>query len=119
MTRPSKVIAFLDVAGRWDPSLMFVMLGAIGVFAPLYRRIEREARPVFDSEFVTHPTWPLDARLLLGAAVFGVGWGIGGFCPGPGLVSAGSGALPAVVFAGTMLVGILVFRTFEWTSWRR
>ena len=119
MTQPSKVIAFLDVAGRWDPSLMFVMVGAIAVFAPLYRLIERNARPVFEPEFVTHLTWPLDARLLLGAAVFGVGWGIAGFCPGPGLVSAGSGALPAVVFAATMLIGALAFRAFEWTPWRR
>jgi uncharacterized membrane protein YedE/YeeE len=112
MTRPSKVIAFLDVAGRWDPSLMFVMLGAIAVFAPLYRLTVHKARPVFGSEFVMHRTWPLDARLMIGAAVFGVGWGIAGFCPGPALVSAGTGALAALVFASTMLLGVLAYRVF-------
>jgi hypothetical protein len=110
MTQPGKVIAFLDVAGAWDPSLALVMAGGIAVFAPLYRVIGRNARPVFAAGFIVHSTWPLDWRLLIGAAVFGVGWGIAGFCPGPGLVSAGSGALAGVVFAGAMLLGTLVFQ---------
>jgi uncharacterized protein len=113
MTQPGKVIAFLDVAGAWDPSLALVMGGAVAVFAPLYRLIRRAASPRFASAFVVHASWPIDAPLLIGAAVFGVGWGIGGFCPGPGVVSAGAGAPAGVVFALCMLVGMLAFRGYE------
>jgi uncharacterized membrane protein YedE/YeeE len=116
MTQPSKVIGFLDVAGDWDPSLALVMIGAIAVFAPLYRLIGRNARPAFASEFAVHPTRPITAPLLIGAAVFGLGWGVAGFCPGPGVVSAGSGAPAGLVFAVSMLAGMLVFRASQQTS---
>jgi uncharacterized membrane protein YedE/YeeE len=112
MTRPAKVLAFLDVTGAWDPSLAFVMLGAIAVFAPLYRLIRRK-RPLFASEFVVAPTTPIDAKLIAGAALFGIGWGAVGFCPGPALVSAGSGAPAALVFGACMLGGMLLFRGYE------
>jgi len=113
MTQPGKVIGFLDVAGAWDPTLAFVMAGAVGTFGPLYRLISRYASPRFASAFVVHATWPIDAPLLIGAAVFGVGWGIAGFCPGPGVVSAGTGAPEGVVFVLAMLLGMLAFRGYE------
>ena len=113
MTQPGKVIGFLDVAGAWDPSLAFVMAGAIAVFGPLYRLIRRYTMPRFAPGFVVHAGWPIDAPLLIGAAVFGVGWGIGGFCPGPGVVSAGTGAPAGVVFALSMVLGMLAFRGYE------
>src|SRR6185295_7370618 len=94
MTRPSKVVGFLDVFGAWDASLAFVMVGAIGVHAVLQRVIARRGSPLFEDRFHLPTRRDVDARLLAGAAVFGVGWGLGGFCPGPGLVAAASGAVP-------------------------
>jgi uncharacterized membrane protein YedE/YeeE len=113
MTRPAKVLAFLDVTGAWDPSLAFVMLGAIAVFAPLYRLVRRRARPLFASDFVVAPTTPIDAKLIAGAALFGLGWGAVGFCPGPALVSAGAAAPAALVFGASMLAGMGLFRGYE------
>jgi len=106
MTRPAKVVGFLDLSGAWDPSLAFVMVGAIAVHFVATRVITRRSRPLFDERFHLPTRKDLDARLLLGAAVFGVGWGLGGFCPGPGLVSAASGSLPAVVFVVGMTLGM-------------
>ena len=113
MTQPAKVIAFLDVTGAWDPSLAFVMLGAIATFAPLYRYLTGNMHPVYLPRFIVYRGQNVDGRLLFGALLFGVGWGISGFCPGPGLVAAGSGAMPALVFGGSMLVGMLLFRGYE------
>lgn len=109
MAQPAKVLAFLDVAGAWDGSLAFVMAGAIAVYAPLYRLLLRATKPVYVREFITTVGGRIDARLLLGAGVFGVGWGLGGYCPGPALVSAGTGAAQGVAFALAMLAGMLVF----------
>ena len=109
MTKPSKVTGFLDLFGHWDPSLAFVMVGAIGVYALLSRVVLRRAAPVFDDRFHLPSTKPIDARLVAGAAVFGVGWGLGGFCPGPGLVALGSGALGPVVFVVTMSAGMWLY----------
>ncbi len=108
MTNPGKVTAFLDLFGRWDPSLAFVMIGAIGVHALLLRPILRLRNPLFASSFqVPHKT-SIDGRLVLGAALFGVGWGLGGVCPGPGVVSAASGSGYALVFIATMAAGALL-----------
>jgi hypothetical protein len=105
MTKPSKVVGFLDVSGEWDPSLAFVMVGAIGVYFVLYRVITRRHAPLFEGRFHLPSRTDIDARLVVGAAVFGVGWALGGYCPGPGLVGAATGALPAVVFVVGMAVG--------------
>lgn len=113
MAQPAKVLAFLDVAGAWDASLAFVMAGAIGVYAPLYRMLLRATKPVYVREFVVAMGGRVDARLLVGAGVFGVGWGLGGYCPGPALVSAGTGATQGVVFALAMLAGMLLFEAQE------
>ncbi len=110
MAQPSKVIGFLDVSGAWDPSLAFVMAGAIGVHALAYRWIRRRAKPLFAAELAVPASQGIDARLLAGAALFGIGWGLGGFCPGPALVSLMSGAPKAVVFVAAMLAGMYVHR---------
>lgn len=108
MSQPAKVLGFLDVAGAWDPSLMFVMGGALAVHALLTRIVLRRERPLFDDEFHLPATKAIDGRLVAGAALFGLGWGLGGFCPGPALTSAASGALPAIVFVGAMTAGMLL-----------
>jgi uncharacterized membrane protein YedE/YeeE len=113
MTQPARVLAFLDVTGDWDPSLAFVMAGALMAFAPLYRFIMRETKPVYVQRFVVFESHQIDAPLLLGAAVFGIGWGMAGFCPGPALVSAGTGSARGVVFALCMLAGMAVFESYE------
>lgn len=108
MTRPAKVVGFLDLAGDWDASLAFVMMGAIAVHFVAYRLVLRRPAPLFDGSFHLPTRRDIDLRLVLGAAVFGVGWGLGGYCPGPGLVSAAAGALGAVVFVVGMTVGMLI-----------
>jgi hypothetical protein len=110
MTKPAKVIGFLDLFGAWDASLMFVMMGAIGVHLVAYRLILKRGAPLFDAKFHLPARKDIDARLVVGAALFGVGWGLGGYCPGPALVSLGSGALSAFVFVGAMTLGMLLER---------
>ncbi len=107
MTQPAKVVGFLDITGDWDPSLAFVMLGAIGVNIILFRFILKRVGPVFGSVFQLPNRKDIDPRLVLGAALFGAGWGLGGYCPGPGLVSLAGGALPALIFVLTMAAGML------------
>ena len=108
MTKPAKVVGFLDITGSWDASLAFVMMGAIAVHFVLYRVVTRRPSPLFDAKFHVPTRKDIDLRVVLGAALFGVGWGLGGFCPGPGLVTAGGGSLGAVVFVVGMTIGMLV-----------
>ncbi len=108
MTRPSKVVGFLDLAGAWDASLAFVMMGAIAVHFVAYRVVLRRPAPLFDVRFHLPTRKDIDGRLVLGAALFGVGWGLGGFCPGPGLVSAAGASLGAVVFVVGMTLGMVI-----------
>lgn len=110
MVRPAKVLGFLDVAGAWDASLAFVMVGAIAVYAVAYRLIARRGRPLFDEKLHVPTPKRIDALLVVGAAVFGIGWGLGGFCPGPALVSLGALAPQALPFTAAMTVGILLQR---------
>ncbi len=116
MTMPSKVMGFLDVAGDWDPSLAFVMGGAVLVYAPLFRLIVRLKWPLAAQAFELPSAKRIDGRLLTGAAIFGVGWGLAGMCPGPALVVAGSGAKEALVFVLAMITGAVGFRLFD--QWR-
>jgi uncharacterized membrane protein YedE/YeeE len=110
MTKTSKVVGFLDLFGQWDPSLVFVMLGGIAVHFVLLRLVLRREAPLFDEKFHLPTRRDLDKKLILGAALFGIGWGLGGYCPGPGLVSAASGALPALAFVAAMTFGMLFHR---------
>jgi uncharacterized membrane protein YedE/YeeE len=104
MTRPAKVLAFLDVFGEWDPSLAFVMAGAIAVHALGYRLVRRRRRPLGGDRFHVPERGVIDRRLLAGAALFGVGWGLAGYCPGPAVVALASGSLGVAVFALGFLV---------------
>ncbi len=105
MTRPIKVIGFLDFFGSWDPSLAFVMIGAICVYCVAYRWSRKMASPVLAAEFSVPTRSDLDRRLIMGAAIFGAGWGLGGFCPGPAITSLASGAAPVMVFVASMAIG--------------
>jgi len=113
MTQADKVVDFLDVANLWDPSLAFVMVGAIGVHVVLYRLILRRSSPLFAESFGIPTRTDIDPRLVGGAALFGVGWGLGGYCPGPGLVSSMSGAGNAVAFVLALTVGMQLFHMWE------
>jgi uncharacterized membrane protein YedE/YeeE len=106
MTRPAKVIGFLDVLGGWDPSLAFVMIGAILVHAAAYRLVPRMPKPLWAERWGIPTRRDVDLRLLLGAALFGAGWGLGGYCPGPALTSVFAGASSTLLFTGAMLAGM-------------
>ena len=109
MTSPDRVLAFLDVAGNWDPRLMLVMLGAIAVHFTWLRLAPRAQGPA--ARVSTLPPPPrLDRALVAGSMLFGVGWGLSGYCPGPALVGAGHGNREALWFAGAMLVGMIAHR---------
>jgi uncharacterized membrane protein YedE/YeeE len=110
MTVPSKVTGFLDVGGAWDPALALVMAGALLVYAPLLRIIRRRGRPLADEQFHWPAQRAIDARLIGGAAIFGVGWGLSGYCPGPALASLVGGASSAIVFVAAMIGGIAIAR---------
>lgn len=113
MTHPEKIIAFLDVTGNWDPSLMLVMVGAIGVYSVGYRWVRRNEAPLFADAFSVPDRRDVDRRLVGGAALFGIGWGLGGFCPGPSIVALFSGAPAVFVFVASMLVGMVAFEIVE------
>ena len=104
MADPARVLGFLTLAPGWDPSLGFVMAGALAVTLPGYALLQRRGQPLFAAEFAPRIT-SVDRRLLIGAAIFGLGWGLQGYCPGPAVVAAGLGQWPALVFLPAMLVG--------------
>lgn len=112
MTQPAKVVRFLDITHDWDPSLALVMGGAIGVHALAYRLVPRLKAPFLGAHFQIPSRRDIDLPLLLGAALFGLGWGIGGFCPGPALTSLASGAPAAFTFVLAMLAGMLLFEGY-------
>ena len=113
MTRPAKVIGFLDFLGAWDASLAFVMLGAVAVYFVAYRLSQSMRAPVLAPEFSIPKRTDLDSRLFVGAALFGAGWGVGGFCPGPAITSLASGAPPVTVVVAAMAAGIYVHGWLE------
>jgi uncharacterized membrane protein YedE/YeeE len=114
MTRPQKVLAFLDVFGPWDPSLAFVMIGAIGVSALAFWAGARLASPVLGERFHTpRADGSVSPPLVLGAALFGVGWGLSGLCPGPAVASLATGKLGPAVFVGSMLAGMALYHALR------
>jgi uncharacterized membrane protein YedE/YeeE len=110
MVDPAKVIGFLDVAGDWDPTLAFVMGGALLVTIPAFRLIFKRSRPVLADEFELPTKKDLDARLLGGSALFGVGWGLSGFCPGPAVTALATGLTPVFAFVAAMIAGMAIYK---------
>ena len=113
MADPSKVLGFLDLAGAWDPSLAFVMAGAIAVGVVAFAVARRRTASFLGAEMKLPTARQIDRRLVAGSVVFGIGWGVAGFCPGPGLVALGMGEIKAAVFVAAMLVGMGVFELLE------
>lgn len=114
MTQPEKVMGFLDFTGDWDPSLAFVMVGAIGVNALVWWLLVRgREKPVFAEAFALPTRTEIDWRLVTGATLFGVGWGLGGYCPGPGVASMFFGGQSVLLFVGAMLAGMWLFGRIE------
>lgn len=113
MANPAKVLGFLDLAGAWDPSLALVMGGAVavGFFAFLFAR--KRTLSLIGAEMRLPNARHVDRRLVTGSIIFGMGWGLAGFCPGPGLVALGAGAPKALAFVAAMLIGMLVFELLE------
>ena len=113
MANPAKVLGFLDLAGEWDPSLALVMAGAIAVGFFAFLIAKNRTRSIIGAEMKLPTASAIDNRLLAGSALFGAGWGVAGFCPGPGLVALGMGELKALVFVAAMLVGMVIFSWLE------
>ncbi|MBO9667544.1 MAG: YeeE/YedE family protein [Bdellovibrio sp.] len=113
MTQPQKVIGFLQLGEGWDPSLMFVMMGAIPVHALVYYFVRGKKTPLFDSKWHVPTSREITKPLVIGSALFGFGWALGGFCPGPALTSAGAGAPSAVIFVIFMFVGMILRRVYQ------
>lgn len=105
MTQPAVVLDFLDIFGAWDPRLAFVMSGAVVTTAFGYLLVLRRARPLWEDSFTLHTAVQLDRRLVGGAALFGIGWGIAGYCPGPALASLSGGAVSLLLLVACMVVG--------------
>lgn len=119
MTQPAKVVGFLDFFGDWDPSLAFVMGGALLAFGTLQRLVLRRGRPVYAPKFSIPTRNDLDPPLLLGASLFGIGWGLAGFCPGPALTSLGSLMPEAIIFTAAMITGFGLKRVVDAVGTRR
>jgi len=115
MVDPTKVLGFLDLAGDWDPSLALVMLGALVVAMPGYALARRLTRPLCAADFAVPSSTAVDRRLMVGALLFGTGWGLVGYCPGPALASLGFGGGRTLLFVVAMLVGMAVFTVIEQT----
>lgn len=113
MTNPAKVVGFLDLAGLWDPSLAFVMGGAIFVGVVAFAFAKRRAVSFFGDALHWPTSSAIDRRLIIGSLIFGAGWGLAGFCPGPAMVSFSAGVPKAIAFVAAMLVGMALFEVIE------
>jgi len=110
MTQPEKILGFLQISKDWDPSLMFVMIGAIPIHALAYRWIRGKRSPLFDVSFHIPLSNEITKHLVIGSAIFGFGWALGGFCPGPALTSVGAASPSAILFVGFMILGMFLRR---------
>jgi len=113
MTNPAKVLGFLDLAGRWDPSLALVMAGAILVALPAFRFAARRRQSLLGEPMHLPTATRIDRRLVLGSLAFGAGWGLAGFCPGPALASLATGSVQPLIFCAAMLAGMGIFELLE------
>ncbi|MEH6451852.1 MAG: YeeE/YedE family protein [Psychromonas sp.] len=113
MVNPQKVIGFLDITGNWDPSLAFVMMGALCVFTPGYHLIIKKRSNAVNGEKLPQPnTKKVDSTLISGAIIFGIGWGLSGVCPGPAVASIGGGSSMILVFVLSMLIGMFYAKQY-------
>ncbi|WFU54179.1 YeeE/YedE family protein [Bradyrhizobium pachyrhizi] len=119
MTDPQKVLGFLDLFGAWDATLAFVMAGAVAVAATGFAIARRRVAPAFSARFLWPDRNDIDAPLVAGAVLFGIGWGLVGICPGPALVNLAGLSLPVVVFVAAMLAGMIGQNHFDRNLWRR
>ncbi len=113
MTQPNKVVGFLDVFGNWDPSLIFVMVGAIAVHSVAYHRIRKRSSPLLGMHWHVPTKRELTPALILGAVLFGAGWGLAGYCPGPAITSLASFEIEPLVFVTSMVAGMLIFKEID------
>lgn len=113
MANPAKVLGFLDLAGPWDPSLALVMGGAVAVGFVAFLFAKTRTRSLLGAEMKLPSARHIDRRLVIGSTLFGAGWGVAGFCPGPGLVALGMGETKALIFIAAMLAGMLLFELIE------
>lgn len=113
MTDPAKVVGFLDLFGNWDPSLIFVMVGAILVHLVTYFLIRKRRTPIFSKDWHVPTSRELTPALLIGAFLFGVGWGLGGYCPGPALTSVVTLEPRVIVFVASMVLGMFAFHVLD------
>lgn len=119
MTRPENVVSFLDILGAWNPSLIFVMAGALAVHMFLFRVIIKRKSPLFASKFRIPNRREIDRELLIGAMLFGIGWGLVGYCPAPALTALASISMAPFLFAASLLLGMILFIFFEKVRTRR
>lgn len=113
MTQPQKVVGFLDLFGTWDPSLIFVMAGAIAVHFVTYKLIRKRKSPLFAADWQVPAKKDITPALVIGATLFGVGWGLAGYCPGPAITSLASFEQRPFIFVASMLVGMILFKQLD------
>ena len=113
MANPAKVLGFLDLTGAWDPSLALVMAGAIGISFFAFLFAKKRSRSLIGADMKLPTGRTIDRRLVIGSTLFGIGWGVAGFCPGPGLVALGMGEVKALIFVAAMLAGMAAFELLE------
>ncbi len=113
MTQPAKIIGFLDVFGAWDPTLVFVMLGAIAVHLVTYKFIRKKKTPLLSKAWHVPTSRDITPSLISGSVLFGIGWALGGYCPGPAITSLASLQLRPLIFVISMIFGMLVFRLVD------
>ncbi len=110
MTQPSYVVGFLDFFGNWKPQLLFVMIGALTVYALVSHLVLKRPLPLFNDAFDRPVSNKIDARLIAGAVIFGIGWGLSGVCPGPAVVAFTTGAREAIIALTSIVAGIIIYR---------
>jgi uncharacterized membrane protein YedE/YeeE len=113
MINPAKVLGFLDLFGNWDPSLMFVMIGALVVSSPMFHLIKKKEKPIFAEKFNYSNNKAIDNKLVIGSVLFGAGWGLGGLCPGPAISSIAFLNIYSVTFVISMFVGFYLVKTLK------
>ena len=112
MTNPARVLGFLDITGKWDPTLLFVMVGALLVSVPCFQLLPKLEKPLFEKRFNLPTLIKIDLKLIIGAILFGIGWGLAGLCPGPSFVALVTFKFEIILFMLSMLTGITLYHLF-------